>query len=99
MLLKYDEDKITKTNQTVIQNLKKVMARDIMGQDNLKSASVTALTFGNWLNTVINVYEKLLIVNPKREELRIATQKSEEAETQLNEKKNKLQLIMDKIAE
>jgi dynein heavy chain len=59
------------------------------------NASKAAGNLSLWIRAVIDTYEALLVVDPKREQLKVAEQNLREAEAILAEKKAALQEVLD----
>lgn len=101
-LKSYDDTKISaEIQQSMIDKIKGMMDKFPLdfNRGKLDKSSKAAGALFVWLETIIEVYDKLLVVNPMRENLRQAQAKVDGAERQLKEKVDNLQMIMDRITE
>jgi dynein heavy chain len=98
-LKSYDDVKVSREiDQGMIDKIKHMMATEKeFTQPRLTTTSQAAGALFGWFTSIIEVYDKLLIVNPKRENLKIAQARLEGAEATLSQKKAELQKITEKI--
>ena len=98
-LKSFDEAKITSMDPKTIKDIRDMFDNDVeFTIDRLGASAEAAGKIGNFLEAVVEVYDKLLIINPKREELKQAEASLELAESTLKEKMDSLKVIEDKIA-
>ena len=98
-LKSYKEEKITDMDPTIIKKWK-VM---IDTESNFTEAAISrssgpAGKIYNWILCIIEVFEKLLLIIPKRESRDLAQESLDRAEALLKQTKDNLQAIIDKIA-
>jgi dynein heavy chain len=97
-LKSYDEDKINSMSETIINKIKHMRDTEaFFNNESLSKASEAAGMIYNWMMCVIEVYEKLQLINPKRAALAEAEEKLAAAEAVLQKTKDNLQKIIDKI--
>jgi dynein heavy chain len=95
----FDEEKIMSMNPTTIKHLRDMFDNDPeFTIEKLGNAAEAAKLIGMFMAAVVEVYDKLLIINPKREQLKGAEEALVVAESILKEKKDALQEVEDMIA-
>lgn len=98
-LLSYNADVINEISVNIIHELKDLQKDPAFDIDAITKVSQAAGKIGVFLNTIIEIYDKLQIINPKRENLKQAEMDVDQAEKQLSEKRAELQELMQKINE
>ena len=98
-LKSYDEAKITREiDQTIIDKLKHMMATEKeFSAARLYSTSQAAGALFGWFQSIIEVFQKLVTVNPMRASLRMAQARVDSAEATLAQKKAELKRIIEQI--
>ena len=82
---------------SIIENLKILQKDKEFDLELITNVSQAAGKIGGFLNTVIEIYDKLQIVNPKRKQLKKAENDLMQAEEVLKEKQDELVKVMQKI--
>lgn len=81
-----------------ISKLKVFLQNPLFEKEKVFNASKAAGNLSLWIRAVVDTYEALLVVEPKRATLASAEIKLKEAEEQLAEKKAVLQEVLDYLA-
>lgn len=66
--------------ESLVNTLRPILAEGEFADERLKAASKAARGIGSWVRAIVQYYDAMLIVNPKKEELRVAEEKSEAAQ-------------------
>ena len=98
-LLSYNSDVINELPVEIVHELKELKKDPAFDIDAITKVSQAAGKIGLFLNTIVEIYDKLQIINPKRENLKQAEFELEEAEKHLKAKQDELKYFMEKIAE
>lgn len=91
----FKEDKIKAVPQSKIDKLKVFITNPLFEKDKVFNASKAAGNLSLWIRAVVQTYDALLVVEPKRRMLEDAQSQLKEAEAILNEKKKALQEVID----
>ena len=91
----FDEETIKAIPLAKINKLKVFIANPIFEKEKVFNASKAAGNLSLWIRAVVDTFEALLVVEPKREQLKTAEDKLSTAETKLAEKKAILKEVMD----
>jgi dynein heavy chain len=102
-LTNYKDDTIIMRdiNQGMIDKVTKIAKQNdqVYTEKNLQKSSVAAAALYHWIESMVNVYNTLLDVNPKRQSLKQAQEEAAAAEAALKEKNAALQAVVDNINE
>ena len=90
----FKEDQIKAIPQAKILKLKNFMQNPLFEKEKVFNASKAAGNLSLWIRALVDVYEALLVVDPKRKELQEAEIKLKQSEDLLEEKKAKLQEVI-----
>lgn len=97
-MMAMDSEEINKMNVGVIDALKELQSDPFFNIEAINNVSQAASKIASFINTVVEIFDKLQIINPKREALKEAEEKLERAETSLAATKDELTQIMNKIS-
>lgn len=102
-LKSYDDTKISKEiNQSMIDKIKHMMTDSVISKEfnkeRLSTVSQAAGALFGWFQSIILVYEKLQIVNPKRDQLKMAQARVDSAESTLKQKMEELKQVAEQIS-
>ena len=96
-LKSFDAKKIDELDNSTISQLKNICANKNFALNQLEKVSSAAGAIGKFVHAVVEIHEKLQIINPKRQDLRDAEQRLEEAEAKLEAKNKEYSLLISKI--
>jgi dynein heavy chain len=82
----FREDKIADIKQDSIERLRRLMNEENFEREKVFKASEPAGNFSLWIRAVAETYEALKVVNPKRDQLRVAKEEFKRAVQMLKEK-------------
>ncbi|EAS04067.1 axonemal dynein heavy chain (macronuclear) [Tetrahymena thermophila SB210] len=91
----FKEDKIKSIPKEKVEKLKVFVQNPLFEKDKVFNASKAAGNLSLWIRAVIQTYDALLVVEPKRRMLEDAENQLKQAESILNEKKKNLQEVID----
>ena len=64
----------------LVEKIRPILAEGEFADERLKAASKAGRGIGSWVRAIIQYYDGMLIVNPAKEELRIAEEKAAAAQ-------------------
>lgn len=96
-LLSYNADVINEMDSEIIRELKTLAKDPEFDLSAITNISQAAGKIAGFLLTIIEIYDKLQIINPKREALKKAEGELAEAEKILSEKQQDLSILIEKI--
>ncbi|CAD8115295.1 unnamed protein product [Paramecium sonneborni] len=94
----FRDDSIRQIPQAKINKLKAFSQNPLFQKDKVFNASVAAGNLSLWVRAVVETYDALLVVDPKRQQLLEAESKLKEAEETLRVKQEALQEVLDMLA-
>ncbi|KAL4494234.1 hypothetical protein ABPG73_018753, partial [Tetrahymena malaccensis] len=94
----FDDSKIRAINPVKIDQLKQFISNPLFDEDKIQNASSAAANLSKWIRAVVQTYDALLIVEPKKKQLEKAESDLRQAEEILNIKKAALQEVLDLLA-
>ena len=98
LIKSYNEEKIKNIPSKIINSVKKFLKQDDIQPKRVQQASQAASMLLGWVTAVIKVNGALLIVEPKRKELKQSENELKEAQASLSVKQKELQDVMDQVA-
>lgn len=94
----FDSDRIKSINPAKIEKLKTFMKNPLFEEEKILNASTAAANLSKWIRAVVQTYDALLIVEPKKLQLVGAESDLKAAEEILAVKKEALKEVMDLLA-
>ena len=89
-LKNYKKDEM---DPALVEKIKPILEEPEFADERLKAASKAGRGIGSWVRAIIQYYEAMLIVNPKKEELKIAEEKAAAAQAVWDEALARLQKV------
>ena len=96
-LKQFNAEKINILENKIISQLKIICNESCFQLGPLTKVSSAAAAIGKFVHAVVEIHEKLQIINPKREDLKNAEFTLKEAETKLEIKNKEYALLIEKI--
>ena len=96
-LKEFDDKKIDKLDPKIIGQLEAICAESCFQLEPLKKVSTAAAAIGKFIHALVEIHQKLQIINPKRVDLKNAELSLKEAEAKLEAKNREYALLVDKI--
>ena len=94
----FDSDRIRAINPAKIEKLKTFVKNPLFDEDKIANASTAAANLSKWIRAVVQTYDALLIVEPKKKQLEQAESDLKSAEETLAIKQAALKEVMDLLA-
>ena len=89
-LKNYKKDEM---EESLVNTLRPILAEGEFADERLKAASKAARGIGSWVRAIVQYYDAMLIVNPKKEELKVAEEKAAAAQAVWDEALARLQKV------
>lgn len=96
-LKEFDADKIDNLEPKIIAQLESICRESSFQLEPLNKVSSAAAAIGKFIHALVEIHQKLQIINPKRRDLRQAEDSLREAEAKLAAKNREYALLVERI--